>query len=64
MSYKGEKLQTAARFAEILLDQYQVAVVPCADFGYDDHIRLSYAIAMDQIKVGLDRMEAFLKALE
>ncbi|MDE6608496.1 MAG: aminotransferase class I/II-fold pyridoxal phosphate-dependent enzyme, partial [Lachnospiraceae bacterium] len=61
--YKGEKIGTTARLAEILLEDYFVAVVPCNDFGFPEHIRLSYAISMEQIEKGLDRMETFLKTL-
>lgn len=61
--YKGEKIGTTARLAEILLEDYAVAVVPCVDFGFPMHIRLSYAISMEQIEKGLDRIENFLKAL-
>lgn len=61
--YKGEKIKTTSRLAEILLEDYSVAVVPCADFGFPNHIRLSYAISMEQIEKGLDRIENFLKAL-
>ena len=39
--YKGKKVETAAEFARILIEDYNVAVVPCADFGFPDHIRLS-----------------------
>lgn len=61
--YKGEKLETTTRLAEILLEDYSVAVVPCNDFGFPKHIRLSYAISMEQIEKGLERMETFLKTL-
>lgn len=61
--YKGEKVGTTARLAEILLEDYAVAVIPCADFGFPNYIRLSYAISMEQIEKGLDRIENFLKAL-
>ncbi len=61
--YKGEKIGTTARLAEILLEDYSVAVGPCNDFGFPEHIRLSYAISMEQIEKGLDRMENFLKTL-
>ena len=64
MSYKGKKIETCAEFARILIDDYNTAVIPCADFGAPDHIRLSYAIGLEQIKKGLDRIESFLKALE
>jgi aspartate aminotransferase len=41
-----------------------VAVIACDDFGFDDHIRLSYAISLEQIKKGLDRIEEFLENLQ
>lgn len=64
MSYKGKKIETSAEFARILIEEYNVAVVPCTDFGYDDHIRLSYAISIEQIEEGLSRIEKFLVELK
>lgn len=64
LSYKGEKLETAAKLAKVLLDDFAVAVIPCTDFGFATHIRLSYAISMEQIQKGLDRIEKFLKELK
>lgn len=61
--YKGEKITTTSRLAEILLEDYSVAVIPCEDFGFPDHIRLSYAISMEQIQKGIDRIENFAKSL-
>ena len=62
--HKGREIDSIETLASILIDQYQVAVIPCADFGFATHIRLSYAISMEQIDKGLDRIETFLKALE
>ena len=62
-SYKGEKLETALKLSECLLNDYAVAVIPCADFGFPTHIRLSYAISIEQIAKGLDRIEEFLHSL-
>ena len=62
-SYKGEKIGTTARAAEILIEDYQVAVIPCADFGFDNFIRLSYAISLESIEKGLDRLEKFVSSL-
>lgn len=62
-AYKGKIIETTKRLAEILIDDYNVAVVPCGDFGFDDHIRLSYAISIEQIEKGLDRIENLLKSL-
>ncbi len=62
--YKGEEVKTSARLAEILLTDYAVAVIPCADFGFPDHIRLSYAISIEAIDKGLTRIESFLNELK
>ena len=62
-TYNGAKVGTVDNLAKILIEDYNVAVIPCADFGFDDHIRLSYAISMEQIEKGLDRIEAFVEKL-
>lgn len=63
-SYDGQEIKTAADFASILLEKKYVAVVPCADFGMPDYIRLSYATSMELIKEGMDRIEAMVKELK
>ncbi len=60
MSYKGEKIVDISRIAQILIDDYLTAVIPCSDFGAPGNIRLSYAISLEDIKKGLDRIEDFL----
>lgn len=62
-SYKGEKVDTVENLASILIEDYNVAVIPCRDFGFEDHIRLSYAISLGQIEKGLDRIESFINDL-
>ena len=64
ISARAAPMSCAARIAEILLEDYLVAVVPCGDFGFPDHIRLSYAIAQDQIEKGMDRIAEFIQKLE
>jgi aspartate aminotransferase len=61
--YNGEKISDVDKLAKILIEDYNVAVIPCADFGFADHIRLSYAISMEQIKKGLDRIETLVEKL-
>ena len=61
--YQGKKIETASELARILIDDFNVAVIPCADFGFADHIRLSYAISIEQIEKGISRIENFLKML-
>ncbi|MCH5265329.1 MAG: pyridoxal phosphate-dependent aminotransferase [Lachnospiraceae bacterium] len=63
LSYKGKTVENTSTLADILLEDYGVAVVPCTDFGFPDYIRLSYAISKEQIGKGMDRIEKFLKEL-
>jgi Aspartate/tyrosine/aromatic aminotransferase len=62
-TYKDSAINDTSELARILIEEYKVAVIPCADFGYADHIRLSYAISIEQIEKGLNRIEEFLKTL-
>ncbi len=62
-TYRGKEIGNAADLAAILIEDYQVAVVPCTDFGFPNHLRLSYAISQEEIAKGLDRIESFLKTL-
>lgn len=61
--YKDEEIKGAADIGRILIEDYNVAVIPCDDFGIANHIRLSYAISMVQIKEGVMRINKFLAAL-
>lgn len=63
-SYKGIVLESAAQIGAILLDEKLIAVVPCADFGMPDHIRLSYATSIENITEGMNKLEEFLKELK
>lgn len=62
-SYKGTKIDSIPQMADILINEYNTAIVPCADFGFPDCFRLSYAISIEQIEKGLDRIEKFIKEL-
>ncbi|MHB8128519.1 MAG: pyridoxal phosphate-dependent aminotransferase [Mobilitalea sp.] len=61
--YNGSKVGDVYNLSRILIEDYNVAVIPCEDFGFADHIRLSYAISMEQIKKGLDRIEEFVEKI-
>jgi aspartate aminotransferase len=56
----GDSITNAATFAEELLREAQVAVMPGADFGAPDHIRLSYAVSTQDLEEALRRMRRFL----
>lgn len=50
---------TSAQFAEKLLEEEKVTVVPGIAFGDDDTIRLSYATSLKNIEEGLQRIAKF-----
>lgn len=49
------------QWSEALLEKEQVAVVPGSGFGSNDHIRISYATSMQNLREALDRIERFVK---
>ena len=53
----------ASCFCTRMIREGKVAAVPGSCFGADDYIRLSYCYSMEELKTGLDRMEAFLASL-
>lgn len=59
----GRQINGSLDFAELLLEEEQVAVIPGAAFGLDDYIRLSYATSLDKIQRGLDRIEDFISKI-
>lgn len=61
--YNGEEITGSGDIGRILIEDYKVAVIPCDDFGIQNHIRLSYAISMEQIEKGVSRIAEFLNAL-
>lgn len=62
--FNGEEITSAADIARMLIEDKLVAVVPCADFGMPEYIRLSYATSMENIKKGMDRIEQFVSELK
>jgi len=57
----GMKIENSSDFAACFLKNGLVAVVPGVAFGADGYVRWSYAVSMENIKKGLDRLEKFLK---
>ena len=57
-------IRSSTDFAELLLEQAKVAVVPGLGFGSDNHVRLSYATSLSNIDRGLDRIEQFVAGLK
>ncbi len=62
--FNGRVLEDSMDFAELLLAEKHVAVVPGVAFEAEGFCRLSYATSEDRIEEGLNRIEAFIKGLE
>ncbi|MBI2891747.1 MAG: pyridoxal phosphate-dependent aminotransferase [Nitrospirae bacterium] len=60
----GQTIKSSTDLTRYLLDEAKVAVVPGGEFGDDRCIRLSYAVSLEEIKKGLDRIEASLGRLK
>ena len=63
-SYKGKKIIGSTEFIDYLLDEANVATVPGAAFGSDDHIRLSYATSLKNIEEGVKRIKNAVAKLD
>ena len=53
----------SATFCTRMIQEGKLAAVPGACFGADDYIRLSYCYSEEELKTGLDRLEAFIATL-
>ncbi len=60
VAYQGGKVKNSLDFAGQLLSKEHVAVVPGEAFGTSDHIRISYATSIRELKRGLDRLHKFI----
>lgn len=61
-SYNGKVINGSLEFADQALSK-GVALIPGVAFGDDNCIRLSYAISIEDIKEGLNRLKSFLSEL-
>ncbi len=63
VAFQSGKVKDSLDFAEKLLAEAHVAVVPGEAFGTADHIRISYATSMHELERGLDRLQKFIDGL-
>jgi aspartate aminotransferase len=65
-SPSGRKITSALSFAEALLEDARVAVVPGEDFGEiaRNHVRLSFACSEQNITEGCTRIDTWLQQLK
>jgi aspartate aminotransferase len=62
--HNGKEIKNSVDFTEFLLEEAKVAVVPGMEFGSDNHIRISYATSMEEIKKGVDRIGKAVEKLK
>ncbi len=55
---RGRTATTSAELASLILDEAEVAVVPGEAFGAPGHVRLSYALADDDLREGIGRLQS------
>ena len=62
-SYEGKVITSAQSAAELFLEHANSAPVPGEAFGAPEYMRFSYAISMEDITKGLDKIENLLKKI-
>jgi aspartate aminotransferase len=63
-SHQGKTIKDSNDFCNFMLENAHVAVVPGISFVGPGCVRISYAVAMDAIKTGLDAFEKALTLLQ
>lgn len=62
-SFNEKAINNSLDFANAILEEEKVAVIPGIAFGLDNYIRLSYATSKELIEEGLNRIEIFKENL-
>ena len=63
-TFKGQLIDGSTKFAELLLNEKRVAIVPALGFGDDNFARLSYATSRANIVEGCKRIASFVSELD
>lgn len=63
-SVNGRLINDSVSFANVLLDEINVAVVPGKAFGIDTHVRVSYVTSRQNIEDGFNRIKKFCDQLD
>lgn len=62
--YHGKEIKNAVDFANVLLEEALVALVPGEAFNISGKVRISYSNSMANLGEAMDRIQAFVKELE
>jgi aspartate aminotransferase len=63
-SLDGNTITDGDSFADLILNQAQVAIVGGNDFGASGHVRFSYATSRENLKTAFDRLDRVLARLK
>lgn len=56
-TFGGKTINNDMEFADFLLEEAKIAVVPGSSFGAEGYMRISYATSMECIQEGMNRLE-------
>jgi aspartate aminotransferase len=62
-TYQGKAIKDSLDFADYLLEEAHIAVVPGIAFESPNHIRISYANSLEHLTTAMNRMETALSSL-
>jgi len=62
-SFQGKPIKDSVDLADYLLDIARVAVIPGAPFGAEGFERISFATSMENLEIGMERIEKALGGL-
>ncbi len=63
LKWKGAVARSGDELADMLLAEARVALVGGTDFGFPEHVRISYANSIANLKTAFERIENALRAL-
>lgn len=63
-SFNDIKIKDSLVFSKLLLEAENVAVIPGSAFGFENYIRISYATSSENVKKGIERLQAFINNLK
>lgn len=64
LKYNSKTIEGSFDVAEILLSDFEIALVPGLVFGNDDYVRISYATSDENIIKGMKRFKDFIDAVK
>ncbi len=62
-TWNGKILENSFDLCQFLLEEQKIALIPGGAFGAEGFVRLSFATSMEEIQVGMDRLEKGLSKL-